>query len=132
MESKITLITPPDFFENENVSVLFVNLSDQDQDSISQWLYNAQLKQDINLYVYSGEPEVAWFFYAMARCEYKYINIDGNNSVTQALSGYMLGKSKVFYKTDDATLAEVYSHINSNRIDRVETFLENIFGGKTN
>jgi hypothetical protein len=131
MPGKLTLITPPDFFETGNTSVLFANLSDADQDAVSKWLAEAQLEQDVNFYVYSGEPSLPWFFYAMARCEYKYIDLNGNNSVTQALSGYLLGKSNVYYKTDDANLAAIYSHINSNRIDRIETFMESILGGQT-
>lgn len=131
MPGKLTLITPPDFYENGNLSILFVNLSDEDQDAVSRWLADAQLDQDLNLYVYMGEPTLPWFFYAMARCEYKYIDLNGKNSVTEALGGYVLGKSDVYYKTDDANLAAIYSHINSNRIDRVETFMESIFGGKT-
>ena len=31
MNGKITLITPPDFFENDNHSILFVHLNDTDQ-----------------------------------------------------------------------------------------------------
>jgi hypothetical protein len=131
MSGKLTLITPPDFFENGNRSILFVHLSDEDQDAVSRWLADAKLEEDVNLYVYMGEPTLPWFFYAMARCEYKYIDLNGKSSVTDALGGYILGKSDVFYKTDDANLAAIYSHINSNRIDRIETFMESIFGGQT-
>lgn len=131
MTGKITLISPPDFYENSNKSILFVNITDNEQDAISKWLYTAKLKEDINLYVYSGEPNVAWFLYATNRCEYKYINIDCVNLVTQALNGYTLGKSGTFYKTDDVNLGAIYSHINSNRVNQVEDFLESILGGKT-
>jgi len=131
MPGKLTLITPPDFFENGNRSILFVHLSDEDQDAVSRWLADAQLEEDVNLYVYMGEPTLPWFFYAMARCEHKYIDLNGKSSVTDALGGYILGKSDVYYKTDDANLAAIYSHINSNRIDRIETFMESIFGGQT-
>jgi hypothetical protein len=130
MPGKITLITPPDFFENENKSILFVNLSDDDQDKVSRWLAKSNLTSDINLYVYSGELTAPWFFYAMARCEHKYIDLNGKNFITDALSGYIIGKSNVFYKTDDANLASLYSHINTNRIDHIETFMESIFSGQ--
>jgi len=66
------------------------------------------------------------------RCEYKYINIDCVNFITQALSGYALGKSDTYYQTTDKNLSAVYSHINGNRVDRVEDFLESILGAKTN
>lgn len=128
MQGKITLITPPDIFENSNKSVLFIHITDDEQDTISKWLSTSEFNKDINFYVYSGEPNVPWFLYAMNRCEYKYINIDCVNYITQALSGYALTRNETFYKTLDENLASVYSHISSNRIDRVETFLESILG----
>lgn len=131
MQGKITLITPPDIFENSNTSVLFSHITDEEQDTISKWLSNSEFNEDINFYVYSGETNVSWFLYAMNRCEYKYINIDCVNYITQALSGYSLTRNGTFYKTLDENLASVYSHINSNRIDRVETFLKSILGDQT-
>jgi len=131
MSGKITLITPPDFFENSNPSVLFIHISDEEQDVISKWLGQSDFKTDINFYVYAGETNVSWFLYALSRCEYKYINIDCVNFITQALSGYALGKSGTFYKTNNENLAGVYSHINSNRVSQVEQFLESILGAKT-
>jgi hypothetical protein len=46
---------------------------------------------------------MAWIFYAMNTCRYKYINLNGLNDITQALSGYILGKSNVYYKIDNET-----------------------------
>ena len=132
MTGKITLITPPDFYENSNPSVLFAHISDQEQEVISRWLAKSDFTDNMNFYVYSGEVNVSWFLYAMNRCEYKYINIDCVNYITQALSGYALGKSDTYYKTKDTNLSAIYSHINGNRVDRVEDFLESILGAKTN
>ena len=132
MEGKITLITPPDFYENSNLSILFVNLSDRDQDIVTKYLSETAYKEDINIYFYTGETNLPWFFYAMSRCEHKYIDLNKKTFVTDALGGYMLGKSKFFYKTDDENLSAVYSHINTNRIERIETFMESVFGGETN
>ena len=132
MTGKITLITPPDIFENSNTSVLFAHITDEEQDVISRCLGYADFNTDVNFYVYSGEPNAMWFLYAMNRCEHKYINIDFVNYITQSLSGYALSKSGTFYKTQDENLAAVYSHINSNRVTQVEQFLESILGAKTN
>ena len=132
MKGKITLITPPDIFENENPSVLFIHLNREEQDAISQWLSTAEIDYDVNLYVYDNEPNASWIFYAMAQSEYKYINLNETNFITKALSGYVLGKSNTFYKVDDEELANVYSHINNNKIDNIEIFLERVLGGKRN
>jgi hypothetical protein len=126
MDGKITLITPPDIFENSNTSVLFVHLSEPDQDIVSRWLSSQDIKKDLNFYFYSGEPDVPWFLHALNRCEYKYIDLNNINYITQSLSGYMLSKSEVCYKTDDDNISAVYSYINSNRITKIETFLERL------
>lgn len=131
MKSKITLITPPDIFENSNKSVLLCHMTDEEQDTVSQWLRNADLPYDLNLYAYNNEPNAVWFLYAANRCEYKYINIDSVNLITQALSGYMLSRPGVYYKTDNVNLAAVYSHINTNRVNDIGEFLESVLGAKT-
>ena len=131
MKSKITLVTPPDIYENSNKSILLCHMTDDEQDAVSHWLSKTDINEDINLYAYSDEPNAVWFLYALNRTEYKYINIDCVNLITQALAGYALSKSNVYYKTDDTNLAAVYSHINSNRVERIEDFLESILGAKT-
>ena len=131
MKGTITMITPPDFFENGNLSVLFVHLSEQDQDAATRWLSEAQVLPDINFYIYSGEPNVTWFLYAQSRCEYKYIDFDSVNVITQALGGYVLGKNNVYYRTSDENLAAVYSHINQHRVPGVVKFLETSLGDQT-
>lgn len=127
MQGKLLLITPPDIFENSNESILFAHLNEEEQETVSKWLSNSKLEEDINLYVYDGELNTSWFLYALSLCEHKYINLDEINFVTQALSGYALGKSGVYYKTSNEDLAQIYSHINQNRVDGIEKFLESIF-----
>jgi hypothetical protein len=124
MEGGITLVTPPDIYENNNLSILFVHLSEQDQDLVSQWLSKSSIEEDINIYVYNGETNIGWLLYALGRCEYKYIDVDGANSVSQALMGYILGKNGICYHTKDENLAAIYSHINSNRTLSIKDFME--------
>ena len=131
LTKKITLVTPPDFYENGNLSILFINLSEDDQDKVSSWLSNSTVSDHINIYFYSGESNVPWLLYALSRCEYKYIDIDSKTFITDCLSSYILTKTNVFYKTSDNDLAAVYTHVNTNKIDRIETFMESIFSGQT-
>jgi hypothetical protein len=126
MQGKITLITPPDIYENSNLSILFVHLTNEEQDAVSRWLSNNDILDDVNIYMYSGETNVTWLLYALSLCDYKYINIDCVNYITQSLSGYILGKNNTYYKTSDENIAAVYSHINSKSVTTVEQFLESI------
>lgn len=126
MDGKITLITPPDFYENSNISILFAHLNSKDQEVVGKWLSNLSTKENINIYFYNGEVDVAWFLYAVSRCDYKYIDLDDVNYISNALSGYIIGKNDVCYKTSDVNISSVYSHINANRVTTIEDFLERI------
>jgi hypothetical protein len=130
-QNKLTLITPPDFFENGNRSILLAHLTEEEQDIASKWLGSHPIPNNFNIYIYSGEDNITWFLYAVGRADYKYINIDCVNYITQSLSGYILGKSGTYYKTDNSDIAKVYSHINTGQVDNIEQFLESIFNDKT-
>lgn len=127
MNGKITLITPPDIFENSSNSVLFMHLSESDQQIVSEWLANSSINDHINVYFYDQEIALPWLFHAMSRCDYRYIDLNDVNRVTSALSGYILGKKNTFYKIDDESLSAVYHYVNQDRITNIETFLEKAF-----
>jgi hypothetical protein len=50
--------------------------------------------------------------------------MDNSNEITQALSGYILGKNNFYYKTNNENLASIYSYISNRRVLKVEHFLE--------
>ena len=132
MDGQITLITPPDFFENEAYSILFIHLDDEDQTTVSEWLSTADITENINIYFYSGEIDIPWFLHALSRCEYTFIDLDKMNNVSTALSGYILGKKNIYYKTDDENVSAIYHYINQNRITNMQSFLERALNGKDN
>lgn len=127
MNGKITLITPPDIWENENLSILLINLQDKDQIDTSEWLKTLDYQNDLNLYFYTGEENAVWFLYALARADYTFIDVDQYNLISNLLLGYVLGKSNVFYKTDNPNVTAVLSHINQNKVTKIEHFFEEIF-----
>lgn len=126
MQGNLNLITPPDIFENDSVSVLFIHLSDVDQEAVSKWLAASDIDHSMNFYVYSGEPDVVWLLHAINRCDHKFIDLSSVNYVTQLMTGYMLGNNSFCYKTADEEIAEVCGHLNNNRIFQIEQFLERI------
>ena len=127
MNGKITLITPPDIWENENFSILLINIQDKDQFIISEWLKNLEFEKNLNLYFYTGEENTVWFLYALSRADYTFIDVDHNCLVSSLLLGYVLGKNNVFYKTQDSNISAVLSHINQNKVTKIENFLEEAF-----
>jgi hypothetical protein len=128
MTGKITLITPPEIYENNNFSIFFAHLTDEEQEILTQYLAKLKFNKNINIYLFNDEVNVSWFLYAQGRSEYKYINMDDANYVTQSLGGYILSNSNTYYKTDNDVLSDVYSHINVGRVETIQQFLEIIFG----
>jgi hypothetical protein len=130
MSLAITLITPPDIFENDNPSILLMNLTEDQQDAATAWMAKSTRDLELNIYFIQNEQNVVWFLHAMASSSHKYINLDNTSPMTDMLAGYCLGKQAVYYSTDDKNKVAVYSHINQNRVDKVEDFLESILGEK--
>lgn len=130
MASKITLITPPDYYENSNFSILFMGLTERNQDEVSRWLADNPVYPDINIYFYQGEPNIPWLLYAINRSDAKFLNYNSEYAILTMLGSYMLGKSNVCYTTSDENIKLLMSHISNNYIPNVETFLEKIFNDK--
>lgn len=128
MATKLTLITPPDIYQNNQDSVLLIDLTEKEQDEVSTWL--GQNPLSINIYFYQGEPNIPWFLHALSCATYKYINLNNMTAVSSYLAGYTLSKAGVYYSTDDKNVSELFSHINMNLVDNAVAFLERTFGGK--
>ena len=122
--TKITLITPPDFFENDCYSLLFINLTEAEQDESSAWLGKLESDKPINIYYYQGEPHVEWLLYALSRADGVYINADTDSDVTRWLMSFILSKSNTFYKTSDQNLKALFSYINQKNVESITNFLE--------
>jgi hypothetical protein len=130
MQGKITLITPPDIFENESRSILFMHLSEEDQATVSDWFANSSIEENVNIYFFDKEIDIPWLLHALNRCEHKFINLDNLNVVTSTLCGHILAKTGLFYRTDDENKSAICHYLNQNRITNIELFLERVFNGK--
>jgi hypothetical protein len=106
---------------------LFVNLGHEDQIVISEYLSYQEDSKNYNFYMYSDEPNVNWLLYALNRTTYKFIDFNSSGFTVNALGGYMVARSNVFYKTNNENLAAIYNHINQNRITNIKQFLERVF-----
>jgi len=127
MSNKITLITPPDFYENSNFSIMLLGLNEQDQDAASHWLGQVDNIDNINFYFYQGETNLEWLFYALNRSDLKFINLDSNLTIINYLSSYILGRPNVYYTTKNENLKSLMSYINNKYVPNIETFLREAF-----
>jgi hypothetical protein len=127
MENKLTLITPPDFYENNNQSILFLSISDTEQETVSVWLKDNEIPEDLNLYTYQGENNIEWLLYALARSDTKYINLDSEDGITNVMASYIMSRPNVFWHTENADLRAVLEHISNGYVNSVTDFLQNLF-----
>lgn len=127
---KVTLVTPPDFYENYNPSLLLINITEYEQEQASSWLANCDIDQQINLYFYQGENHVPWLMHALNCSSKVYINLESLSGATTLIAGYILGKNSVYYTADDADY-EIYNHINQRRVTSIEQFFESALGVKS-
>lgn len=127
MDGKITLITPPDFYENNNKSILFVNISDADQEKVTKYLSNIDIKESYNFYVFTNETNISWLLYAVSRSDYKFLDLDTENYIINILASYLLANNNFYYQTTDENFVAIVNHLNQNRITDIDKFLERIF-----
>lgn len=130
MNGKITLITPPDIFENESFSILLIYPSDEDQDKLSNYLKDNIGDTHINIYFYANELNIDWLLYAVSKCNYTFVNLDKCDKNTEKIISYILGKQNIFYKTENLNTGMIFNYINQNKITTVEHFLEKALNDK--
>jgi hypothetical protein len=130
MSSKITLITPPDIYENSNFSVLFLGMTTEDQEKTSNWLASQPSYPDVNFYYYQGENNPSWLLYAANRADAKFLNLDCEHAIINIMASYIASRPNVYYMTKNESLASLISHVNNNRVSSIEQFLERAFDVK--
>jgi hypothetical protein len=127
---KVTLITPPDFYENGSYSILLIGISEEEQDQISHQLGQLDSDTPLNIYYFQGENNMEWLLFALNRSDAIYINADSGTDLVKWMASYMLGKSNVWYTTSDAELKSLFSYINQRYVPDIKTFIEVQFDNK--
>ena len=101
MTNKITLITPPDIYENSNYSILFIGLTEKDQDDASLWLGRNETYPECNFYYYQGENNPSWLLYALNRSDISFLNFESNDAIINIMGSYILSRPNVYYTSKD-------------------------------
>ena len=127
MKNKITLITPPDYFENNSPSILLIDLDLDCQEQISEYLTNSDFDIDTNIYFYMGESDPKWLLYALGKSKLAFVSLDNLSSDAEDLKSYILSKPFVYFTTHNSELAEKLAIINQNRVPDFAFFLEHVF-----
>jgi hypothetical protein len=127
MPNKINLITPPDHLYNNNFSFNLINTNDIEKEKVSLFLKKQEDNKEINLYAYSNENNPNWLLKTVNGKIPTYINLDNTTDISVKYISYILSMSNVYYYTNDKNNKEIYSLINVNFVDNVNSFLDKVY-----
>ena len=127
MPNKINLITPPDHLYNNNFSFNLINTNDIEKEKVSLFLKKQEDNKEINLYAYSNENNPNWLLKTVNGKIPTYINLDNTTDISVKYISYILSMSNVYYYTNDKNNKEIYSLINVNFVENVNSFLDKVY-----
>jgi hypothetical protein len=127
MSGKINLITDPDILANDNLSILLINLKNDDEQLLTDYLSKHDLICDINLYVHRNEnPNLLWLLNSFQYCKNAYINLDEIDPVAGTYATYFIGRSKTYFCTKTEDMATIMNPISVNRIEGIVDFFQKL------
>ncbi len=126
MTGKITLISPPDVFVNKSQSIILVNTTPEEQETVSNWFSGHPLARELNVYFYNNERNLSWLVTAYNVAMYRYVNVDNTNDQSGTLLSYLLSLENTYYSTDDTNTFEIFRLLNTSRVTSIEDFLNRV------
>jgi hypothetical protein len=126
MTGKITLISPPDVFVNKSASIILVNITPGEQESVSNWFSEHPLGRELNIYFYNNEQNISWLVTAYNVAQYRYINIDNAADQSGVLTSYLLSLENSYYSTSSNDTFEIFKLLNTSKVDSVIGFLDKV------
>ena len=144
-EGTVTLITPPSWFQNQDLSFCLINLSKRDKDGFADQLNKHHSKKNVNLYIwddnnFSGlDPfgnesdaeyekylenwkpnqkgrDYSWLLNACRAATTIVMNMDYSSNQLKVWSGYILTMSKCWFINSNADDASSFGVLNRNII----------------
>lgn len=155
---QITLVTPPDFFQNQNSSFCLINFSKRDKDSFADQLNKYMPDEDITVYLWDdnnfsvtdsiekNDPnyesylkewrhnqnnrDYNWLLNACKVATTVILNMEYISKPLMIWSGYILTLSKTHFINGNESEAKTLGVLNRNRIESVPNLFEKLNGGK--
>jgi hypothetical protein len=126
MTGKITLISPPDVFVNKSASIILVNITPGEQESVSNWFSEHPLGRELNIYFYGNEQNISWLVTAYNVAQYRYVNIDNTADQSGVLTSYLLSLENSYFSTSSNDTFEIFKLLNTSKVDSVIGFLDKV------
>ncbi len=151
---QITLVTPPDFFQNQNKSFCLINFSKRDKDSFADQLNLYMPNEDVTVYLWDdnnfsvtdsvdkNSPGYAayekewqhnqtnrdynWLLNACRESSTVILNMDYISKPLMIWSGYILTLSKTHFINSNEAEAKTLNVLNRNRTESVPNLFQKL------
>jgi len=151
---QITLVTPPDFFQNQNKSFCLINFSKRDKDSFADQLNLYMPNEDVTVYLWDDnnfsvtdsvdktDPsydayikewqhnqtnrDYNWLLNACRESSTVVLNMDYISKPLMIWSGYILTLSKTHFINSNEAEAKTLNVLNRNRTESVPNLFKKL------
>jgi hypothetical protein len=155
---QITLVTPPDFVQNQNRSFCLINFSKRDKDSFASQLNLHMSQQEITLYLWDdnnfsvgdsmdkddpnydeyiknwqhsqNNRDYNWLLNACNAATTVIINMEYISRPLLVWSGYILTLAKTYFINGNEKEAKIFNVLNRNRIESIPKMFERLYSNK--
>lgn len=124
MSNKVTLISPPDILFNNCKSLALINLTEEEQSAVTDWLVANPLKTEVDIYFYNNHNDLTWLLTAYSTSKIKYINLNNTKDNSLWVASFLLSQPNSYYMCDDENLSSIMSQINGSKVTSIIKVLE--------
>lgn len=118
MNSKLLIVTSPDYFHGNMNKSLLINPTQEEKELVQKYLENNDF--ELVLYYYNNENDITWLLNVASTANSVYFNVDNTVDMSYSYSSYLIANPKVTYKSQHLD----YSIINNDRINDINEYIQ--------
>ena len=118
MNSKILIVTSPDYFHGNIPKVLLINPTAEEKLFVQEFLKNNDL--ELIIYVYNNDQDIPWLLNVASTSDSIYFNVDNTSDLLYNYKSYLIANPRVTYKSQNLD----YSLINKDRIYNIDEYIQ--------
>ena len=118
MNSKILIVTSPDYFHGNMTKVLLINPTVEEKLFVQEFLKSNDL--ELIIYVYNNDQNIPWLLNVASTSDSIYFNIDNTTDLSYNYTSYLISNPRVTYKSQNLD----YSLINKDRIYNIDEYIQ--------
>jgi hypothetical protein len=118
VNSKIILVTNPDYHHGNMMSSLLINPTADEKDAVQEWLKNNDI--EMILYIYNRDQDITWLLNVVAMVDSVYFNLDNTTDIAYNYASYLISNPQVTYKSENID----FSIINRDKVYNINDYIQ--------